>query len=212
MPERVLALSKQVSTLATEKVKQIRHVTHSTKILSLNAAIEAARAGAAGAGFSVVAREVGEVSASIESLADELNQQLDAKTKELNKLGQGLVAHIRGSRLADLALNMVDIVNRNQYERTCDVRWWATGNSVVGSVTSLDPQVAEHAAERLGVILDSYTVYLDIWLADREGKVIANGRAARYPGVRGSSVLGTSGSRGPWKPKTAATLWPATWP
>ena len=32
----------------------------------------------------------------------------------------------QGARLADLALNAIEIIDRNLYERTCDVRWWAT--------------------------------------------------------------------------------------
>ena len=30
------------------------------------------------------------------------------------------------------------------------------------------------------VILGAYTVYLDLWLCDLDGKVIANGRADRF--------------------------------
>ena len=37
-----------------------------------------------------------------------------------------------------------------------------------------------YASQRLGVILDSYTVYLDIVLADSEGKIVANGRPEDY--------------------------------
>jgi hypothetical protein len=47
---------------------------------------------------------------------------------------------------------------------------------------------ARHASERPGVILNSYTVYLDLWVADATGKVLANGRPQRYPGVSGASV------------------------
>jgi len=34
--------------------------------------------------------------------------------------------------------------------------------------------------ERLAVILGAYTVYLDLWLCDLEGNVLANGRADRF--------------------------------
>jgi hypothetical protein len=190
MPERVLALSTQVSSLATSKVEQIRRVTQSTKILALNAAIEAARAGRAGAGFAIVSREVGAVSERIEKLAEELRNQLAAKTGELNTLGHGLVAKIRGSRLTDLALNMIDIIDRNLYERSCDVRWWATDSAVVECVGVPGQTSAAYACDRLGVILDSYTVYLDLWIADAQGRVIANGRPHQYAGALGLNVSG----------------------
>ncbi len=38
------------------------------------------------------------------------------------------------------------------------------------------------------MILSAYTVYLDLWLIDRNGTVIANGRPDRYPGAIGKSV------------------------
>ena len=50
----------------------------------------------------------------------------------------------------------------------------------------------DYAGERLGVILDAYTVYLDLWLCDLGGRVIANGRPDKY------RVIGTDVSREPW--------------
>jgi hypothetical protein len=190
MPERILALSQQVSTIATGKVEQIVAVTHSTKLLALNASIEASRAGAAGAGFMVVSKEVGDVSARIEKIANELNAELKLKIEELNLLGGKLVTQIRGSRLADLALNMIDVIDRNLYERSCDVRWWATDSAVVDCVTAPTAQSCEYASSRLGVILDAYTVYLDLWIADRNGRVLANGRPGKYRAVKDSNVAG----------------------
>ncbi|MGY4470039.1 hypothetical protein ACVWWK_005748 [Bradyrhizobium sp. LB9.1b] len=47
-----------------------------------------------------------------------------------------------------------------------------------------------HASQRLGVILGAYTVYLDLWLCDLDGNVIANGRADRFRAV-GQNVAHT---------------------
>jgi hypothetical protein len=188
LPERIIALSQKVSELATAKVEQIRRVTWQTRLLALNATIEAARAGAAGAGFAVVADEVKAVSGAIDTLAEELHQEVGAKVGELNNLGRGLVAQIRGSRLADLALNAIDIIDRNLYERSCDVRWWATDSAVVECAAHPDPNTCSHASHRLGVILDSYTVYLDLWIADLNGHVLANGRPSQFPAARGHNV------------------------
>ena len=33
---------------------------------------------------------------------------------------------------------------------------------------------ARHASQRLGVILDSYTVYLDLWVVDADGRVVTH--------------------------------------
>lgn len=188
MPERIVALSKEVSAVATASIEEIRRYTQKTRILALNAAIEAARAGAAGAGFSIVADEVRSTSAGIEALAEQLEQQVGGKVADLNLLGRKLIASIRGSRLADLALNVIDIVDRNLYERSCDVRWWATDSAVVDCASKADTGSSVHASKRLGIILDSYTVYLDLWIVNDRGEVLANGRPTQFPGVRGSNV------------------------
>ena len=48
------------------------------------------------------------------------------------------------------------------------------------ALTRKTPQACEQAGQRLGVILDSYTVYFDIVLCDLAGRVVANGRQAKF--------------------------------
>lgn len=188
MPERILELSKSVSDTATKKVGEIQKITATTRILALNATIEAARAGDAGKGFAIVAQQVRVISEQIAKISKELTEEMGKQLADLNNLGRRLVTQIRGQRLTDLALNMIDIIDRNLYERSCDVRWWATDSAVVNCVADDTPENSVYACKRLGVILNAYTVYLDLWVADANGRVIANGRPDRYPNVRGSSV------------------------
>jgi hypothetical protein len=188
MPERIIGLSAEVSRLARNSLDEIRRVTTSTKVLALNALIEAARAGDAGRGFAVVAKDVGQVSEEIRAIAVQLNEQLGERVKELEALGVGLVANIRGSRLADLSLNMIEIIDRNLYERSCDVRWWATDSAVIDCARDPSAEARTHCSQRLGVILSAYTVYLDIWVCDVTGNVLASGRPGKYPAVRTTNV------------------------
>lgn len=68
------------------------------------------------------------------------------------------------------------------------MRWWATDSAVVGCVEASTPENARHASERLKVILDAYTVYLDLWICDATGRVVATGRPDRYPAARNLRV------------------------
>ncbi len=188
MAERILALSKALSTLATSKVDEIQSVTSTTKILALNALIEATRAGEAGRGVAVVAAEVKQVSERITKITTELRTEMGRQTDELNAVGAKLVGQLRGSRLTDLALNMIEIMDRNLYERSCDVRWWATDSAIVEAAATVTPEKTAYCSKRLGVILGAYTVYLDLWLVDPTGKVLATGRPDRYPRAKGSFV------------------------
>lgn len=188
MPERIVSLSHDVSTMARQSLAEIQSVTRMTRMLSTNALIESAHAGDAGRGFAIVAQEVAKVSTKIDGIATTLNKSLASKLNQLDTLGKTLVSNIRGSRLADLALNMIEIIDRNLYERSCDVRWWATDSAVVTAATGPDAETCGFCSKRLGVILDSYTVYLDIWVVDLKGKVLSNGRPEKFPHAQGLNV------------------------
>ena len=192
-PERIVSLSREVESLANRGVSDIHAITRQTRLLAINALIEAAHAGKAGMGFSVVAEEVKNISERISKIASGLTEDLQVSVNELTALGRGMCFDVRGQRLADLSLNMIEIIDRNLYERTCDVRWWATDASLVDALTSHSPEGCAHASERLGIILDSYTVYLDIWVADNSGRILASGR----PGTFGR-VIGANVAKEPW--------------
>lgn len=193
MPERLVAISRELTELANSKAKEIQQVTMVTKILALNALIEASQAGEAGKGFAVVAKEVGEVSGRVRTVTDAMQAGMKTKMSEVDRLAKVLIVDVLGTRLADLSLNMIEIIDRNLYERSCDVRWWATDSAVVDAASRPTADSLTYATKRLGVILDAYTVYLDLWIADLNGRVIANGRPNRFPMASSQNV-----SREPW--------------
>ncbi len=192
-PHQIIDASRRVGEIAEQKIEQIQRINRSTSFLALNALIEASRAGAAGDGFGVVAREVKHVSSQINELSRELAADLQSQITRLIQLGDQVMTALQaqqGQRLADLALNMIDIIDRNLYERSCDVRWWATDAAVVDALEQPGAASARHASKRLGVILDSYTVYLDLWVIDPQGRVVASGRPDRYSRAIGANVRG----------------------
>lgn len=174
------ASANELKDAAASNIQAIHSITHRMRLLALNALIEAAHAGDKGAGFSVVAQEVKSVAGEIGRLAEGLGVQLTERVDSLRGAVDALTASARSERLVDLALNAVEIIDRNLYERTCDVRWWATDSAVVDCAMEQTPESVAFASHRLGVILSSYTVYLDLWLCDLKGRVIANGRPDRF--------------------------------
>jgi len=183
-------LTAEVNQIACEKTKSIQNITNQMKMLALNALIESSRAGAQGAGFAVVAQEVRNVGQQVEAIARELETQLTKRTASLMDSIERMTERSRGERMVDLSLNAIELIDRNLYERTCDVRWWATDSAVVDCAAAPDAATVAHVSERMAVILGAYTVYLDLWLCDLDGNVLANGRAGRF-NVAGQSVAGT---------------------
>ena len=185
----VLSIVEDLSKALKVAIGEIRDINENAKLLSLNARIEAARAGSAGAAFGVVAQEMQSLSEKTAEVADEMSNQTTCTISELlNFIG----SNVRGTRLADLALSNIDLVDRNLYERTCDVRWWATDAALVEALTSRSQEMGDYATERMGVILSAYTVYHDLILCDLDGTVIANGRPTHY------ALKGRMEDKSPW--------------
>ena len=131
-------LTAEVNQIACEKTKSIQQITNQMKMLALNALIESSRAGAQGAGFAVVAQEVRAVGQQVETIARELESQLTSRTGNLMSSIERMSEKSRGERMVDLSLNAIELIDRNLYERTCDVRWWATNSAVVDCAAAPD--------------------------------------------------------------------------
>lgn len=174
------ALVGELAVAVNAAVGNIRRVNSSTHMLALNARIEAARAGAHGAAFGVVASEMQDLSNSTAEVAESLAVTTNDKITDLLTL---IGSNIRGTRLSDLALTNIDLIDRCLYERTCDVRWWATDSSLTDGLASHTQEGFDYASQRLGVILNAYTVYHDLVLCDTEGRVVANGRPTQFNSV-----------------------------
>jgi hypothetical protein len=188
MQDDILALALEVSRVTSEKIAQIESIMRQTRLLALNARIEAARAGTSGTAFGVVAHEMGSVSDHITEVAQALRAAVQANVAQIETAGGEMMVNFRGARLQDIALNAVEIIDRNLYERSCDVRWWATDSAMVEALETPNSSSASYATERLATILRSYTVYLDLWVVDAAGRVVANGRPRAYPGAVGLDV------------------------
>ena len=191
MQDDVLKLAFEVAKVTQEKISVLDRIMTRTQMLSMNARLEAARAGAAGQGFAVVAREMGVVAGEVNLLSSQLQNEIASNTAQIETAGRQMMIDFRGQRFADISRNVVEIIDRNLYERSCDVRWWATDSAVVNAVTDPSEDARAYASERLATILRSYTVYLDLWIADREGRIVAHGRGDRYRGVIGQNVSNT---------------------
>ena len=147
-------------------------ITSQINILSLNATIEAARSGEACRGFAVVTTEV----KNLASQAAIASKELGAIRSDTSEL-QRRFTEKESNRLSEMAQTLVQLIVRNLYERTADVRWWATDEALFRCLESLDRAFIDHAVERLGLINRFYSVYLNLVLVGMDG-TIKIGRAS----------------------------------
>jgi methyl-accepting chemotaxis protein len=87
---RIVELTNTLSEVLDRKLSEIKAVTGTTRILALNALIEATRAGEAGKGFAVVAAEVKQVSETINAITKSLEVELNEVVTELTDLSLSL--------------------------------------------------------------------------------------------------------------------------
>lgn len=180
-PERIEILAGDLTGKTSAAIEEIARINRQSSVLALNAQIEAARSGAAA--FGVVARAMQELSVATGQVAKTMATETRGTVRELESISKALATNVRGNRLSDLALVNIDLIDRNLYERSCDCRWWATDSSLVSALESPTQENLDYASRRMGVILNAYTVYFDLVLADKHGRIVANGRPREYASV-----------------------------
>jgi len=174
---------EQFSTDNALIVRQIR-------LLAINALIEAARAGETGKGFAVVANEVQRLAQGASETAERFQENVLGRIHQSRSMADELVEQMEGVRLIDLAQTLVQFIVRNLFERTADVRWWATDSALWGALEEPSAEKAQHAAARLGVINRFYTVYLDLVMTDAKGQVIASANPRYQRSLKGKDLSG----------------------
>lgn len=189
-PRRVKVIMHRLHEDIIRFAKSNESTASQTQMLALNATIEAARAGKDGAGFGVVASEVGKLAKQATTNSKAFQDKVLARLQQGTNYAEGLVEQLESQRLTDMTLGLVQLIVRNLYERTADCRWWATDDAMVTACSEPDDtMLADHASTRLAAINGFYSVYSDLVLCDTTGKVIANAQPAKYA-LRGSSMAG----------------------
>lgn len=113
--EVIKSVSHDISNIA-EIIELIDQISEQTNILSMNAAIESAHAGTAGAGFAVVAEEIRKLSESTQDNAQRIGEALGTITSKikaaLESSGNSAAAiDTISADVSDFALELVDIAS-----------------------------------------------------------------------------------------------------
>ena len=178
--DRVIELTNLMATDTDKALNMINTINRKTEFLAINALIEASRAGDAGKGFQVVAESIDVLASKTKEAVETMRKETISEMEELGKVIQKQSENIKGNRLSDLALTNIDLIDRNLYERTADVRWWATDDILVKALSDRNSDSYREASQRLATILRSYTVYADLVLLDVDGNAIANGKPEQF--------------------------------
>ncbi|MES2830896.1 MAG: chemotaxis protein CheW [Pseudomonadota bacterium] len=85
---------------------------------------------------------------------------------------------------------LVDLLNRNLYERSNDCRWWALTSQLCAALcqTAVNQATLDNAHELLATVNGLYTVYTRIFLYDRSGIILTSTGAANEASIVGSHI------------------------
>ncbi len=175
-------------------------IASQTNLLALNATIEAARAGAAGKGFAVVATEVKNLANQAKENSKELRTKVLDEVREQTGALQAQFEEAEYTRLSEMSQTLVQLIVRNLYERTADVRWWATDDAFTSCLAGISVDSIKYAIQRLGLINRFYSVYLNLVLTDKHGKAIACSNPEKFGQIIGADMSGRA-----WYQKAVAT-------
>jgi len=148
-----------------ELVSLINTTNNETNMLAINAAIQAGIAGTEGESFAVIAAEIGKLAEKSVAFVESVNKT----AYELQLAVDETVA----ARLSDAARDTIDKVDRNLFERYCDVQSWTGFGQIVEATQKGDGD--GKVSEFLAKLHKIYEVYLDIYLLDAQGKIVATG-------------------------------------
>ncbi|MGE4556887.1 MAG: chemotaxis protein CheW [Desulfovibrionaceae bacterium] len=114
----------------------------------------------------------------VKKIGDQVQHVFQTSTGDLLKL-------VTSSRLHDvqfMAQLAIDIMDRNLYERANDCRWWAlTGDfRRILEKSHIDDEDRGRMRNILAYINNLYTVYTNLFLYDRNGKILACSNPSDY--------------------------------
>ncbi|WP_416241276.1 methyl-accepting chemotaxis protein [Bacillus mobilis] len=103
---KALQSLKEQINLVSEIAQMIKEISSQTNILSLNAAIEAARVGEHGRGFAVVAEEVRRLASNVDGAIKKINLNVESITN-----GVTIVRNVTEKLQREVINNQIEISN-----------------------------------------------------------------------------------------------------
>lgn len=145
--------------------ERIQEYKESIQLISLNGIVFASKLGKRGAAL-------GPIFDRITKTGDYATNKMEELLIEMaeDEFAQNAEA------LETFSKQAIDLIDRNLFERSADIRWWSTDTILAKALEEHSTENCDAACERLKIINNSYNMYRNLVLCDPSGQVIATSR------------------------------------
>lgn len=154
--------SKIIPEINKNTYLKVQDDKESIQLISLNGIVFASKLGKRGASLGPIFNQITQSGDFVTSRMEDLLKEMAVGELCLNL-----------KALENFSKQAVDLIDRNLFERSADIRWWATDQYLWQALMNPSEKNFIRAAERLKVINSSYTMYRNIILSNSSGDIVA---------------------------------------
>jgi hypothetical protein len=160
-----LMKSRIIPEINKNTYTKVQDDKESIQLISLNGIVFASKLGKRGGSLGPIFNQITKSGDFVTSRMEDLLKEMAVGELALNL-----------KALENLSKQAIDLVDRNLFERSADIRWWATDQYLWTALLNPVRENKDRACQRLKVINGSYTMYRNIVLADASGEIVACSR------------------------------------
>jgi hypothetical protein len=157
--------SKIIPDINKQTYQKVQDDKESIQLISLNGIVFASKLGKRGGALGPIFNQITKTGDFVTSKMEDLLKEMARGELDLNL-----------KALENFSKQAIDLVDRNLFERSADIRWWATDEYFWHALQNPSEENFRKASERFKVINGSYTMYRNLILADATGEIKACSR------------------------------------
>ena len=172
-----LMRSKLIPEINKDTYVKVQDDKQSIKLISLNGIVFASKLGKRGVALGPVFEQITETGDFATSKMEELLREMAFGELRLNL-----------QTLETFSKQAIDLIDRNLFERSAAIRWWATDQYFWKALAEPTEENMQAASRRLSDINSSYSMYRNLILASRMGRIVAASTPELIPDVSEARV------------------------